>query len=417
MSIDLNKVETIQFGTDVNPEVLRGLFKEIDGAINSVSEQQASDVTLTGTKTFTAPVLMQSALNYYISTSGITQDILKISPAVPISSYVVGSRYVTSVTQLPANQSVMSFQINGLPPKPIIRSKGAPLLSNDLTLGQVLEVIYDGSEFVTYQTTNVVEAVSRDLPRPIWVNQSTITLTLPRTVAKYNRVSRLITMPLNGTSYNYSALNTGIGGIDPSSLNSGVHTIGNTYHLYFAQPRTGSLTGLLSHTTSGLVETTIGGVIYDLLQIAFSYIAFSNRAIPAVAVIPKFFVEQMDSRVGMVMYTESFLIASPAYEFPTFVHRVTHVPYTSFSLALKVPQGATSVVLYASNEGGYSNCPIRTPYGQEFGMVVTDGGGKLTTRLPITDTLTLESKYHNGSGSSNLMDYSVASYTVELPYA
>ena len=70
---------------------------------------------------------------------------IAFAPVVPCAAYVLGMHFIVTVGY--QNTSAVTVNVNGLGPKPLIKTDFAPLVARELRPGQLIHIAYDGTQF------------------------------------------------------------------------------------------------------------------------------------------------------------------------------------------------------------------------------------------------------------------------------
>ena len=116
-----------------------------------------------------------TANNYFINISGVT------------TTYVAGIRFQFKAAN--ANTNACSLDVNGQGPKGIVKPDGSDLDPYTITAGQVVDVIYDGTEFqmvnidtLAFEVSSIVSAASITPPSDLVTQYNVTALAVPATV-------------------------------------------------------------------------------------------------------------------------------------------------------------------------------------------------------------------------------------------
>lgn len=98
----------------------------------------------TGFDKLPAPALIAEDRVTYADDIGVANAYV-INPAVPVTAYNTGLRVRARV--LNANTGPATVNVSGLGVKQIVRVDGTPLIANDITADQIIDLTYDGTNF------------------------------------------------------------------------------------------------------------------------------------------------------------------------------------------------------------------------------------------------------------------------------
>lgn len=123
----------------------------VKGIVQLPTQAQADAKTATGSTgaalSITPDVLRATKYNDYIADTGSASTYV-IAPAPVVTSYVTGQQFTfIAATANSANSGVSTLAVNGLAQKTIKNSAGGSLVVNDIIVGQVITVVYDGTNF------------------------------------------------------------------------------------------------------------------------------------------------------------------------------------------------------------------------------------------------------------------------------
>lgn len=195
-------------GLIIDPDALNAEFDAIVVDNADLRSLFTTAGTVTGSRTFQGAVLAESSLNYVATSTNATTGVISTTLSSSPVDYVAGMRFVTNVTPLPATGSTaMKFKINALAEKNIITSGGSNLVASQLTNGQLLEVIYDGTDFITYTYTqqDEVEELLRVWPPLQYVSTTSVQLIFPELVSRTNANGEKLSVLANTYSIDFSA--------------------------------------------------------------------------------------------------------------------------------------------------------------------------------------------------------------------
>jgi hypothetical protein len=82
----------------------------------------------------------------YLGTAGGTANALTLTPTISISAYATSQRFSFAVGT--TNTASATININGLGAKTIKRQNGRSLIGNELIIGTIYEIFYNGVDFV-----------------------------------------------------------------------------------------------------------------------------------------------------------------------------------------------------------------------------------------------------------------------------
>lgn len=96
---------------------------------------------------------MQAGTGVYVATVGGTADVITLTPSPAIAAYAAGQtfRFIASG----ANTTNVTVNVNALGAKAITKNGTTALVANDIPAGSMVEMIYDGTEFVLTGTSSV----------------------------------------------------------------------------------------------------------------------------------------------------------------------------------------------------------------------------------------------------------------------
>lgn len=94
--------------------------------------------------TYVTPAKEQASTYVYFADSG-TANAYAITAVPAIAAYAAGQRFVFKAAN--ANTTAATLNVNGLGTKSITKNGTTPLVANDILAGQVISVVYDGTEF------------------------------------------------------------------------------------------------------------------------------------------------------------------------------------------------------------------------------------------------------------------------------
>lgn len=122
-------------------------------------------------------------------TSGGSANAQTLTLSPPIKAYVAGQR-ITFIAGF-TNTSGLTLSVSGLTAKSVLSLAGAALLANEIVVGQVVDVIYDGTQFILLSPYDTAWQTWT----PSYSGASSLTYTSVSTVfARYKRKGKEVTI-------------------------------------------------------------------------------------------------------------------------------------------------------------------------------------------------------------------------------
>ncbi len=212
-------------------------------AVGSVITGTSNVVTVTngngisGAPTITLPTPIIDGSSHYAADAGSSDDYaITLTPAP--GSYITGAHYRFKANT--ANTAAATLAVNGLAATPIVKVTGGvttALATNDIRVGQLVDVVYDGTNMQMQSTLgNAAAGVSGSLA-----------------------TTNCLAMELTSSSVECSSI------VDDAAGNVSVGTIGADYHQFtFSAPTGGivhtwpAVTGTVAQTTGSLTTGNYG---------------------------------------------------------------------------------------------------------------------------------------------------------------
>ena len=266
MSTYIKDLSNIVNAELIDADDLGGELTKIETAIEGLNDLFTSEGTITGARVHQNSLQVENAFNYFVSGAGATTDIIKITTTGTPSSYEKGMRFVTNVNTLPASADTpMKFQIDSLTATNIKTSAGVNLTAGDMTLGQLLEVVYDGTSFIASNFFILTPEAGRML-EVSYTSTTSVTFTFKNTVDFTRKVAEdtFVTLPYEASGYVVSTSNL----VDGSTAGEGdtlIPYVANST-IYFSN-------------TSNLVSVTVGGTSYDAFQLPYAFVLYNDSGI------------------------------------------------------------------------------------------------------------------------------------------
>jgi len=118
-----------------------------------------TDTGETGAPTVSAPshvaaAVQNSSFNFFADAQA--NDTYVITPAPAISAYATGQRFIFTANT--ANTGACTLNVNGKGAKDIVKGYSTALVTGDIAAGQVVEVVYDGTNMVMTSLPNALVA-------------------------------------------------------------------------------------------------------------------------------------------------------------------------------------------------------------------------------------------------------------------
>lgn len=102
---------------------------------------------------------LQDGSFIYVATVGGTADVITLTPSPAITSYAAGQtfRFIASGT----NTTNVTVNVSGLGAKAVDRNGANALIAGDIASGEIVTIVYDGTQF-QFVTTNNMVAIGRN---------------------------------------------------------------------------------------------------------------------------------------------------------------------------------------------------------------------------------------------------------------
>lgn len=159
------------------------------------------------------PKISQDGAEVYSSDTGSANAyVVTLVPA--ITSYTTGADVSFSATN--ANTGASTVNVNGLGTKNIFKNGSLPLVAGDIKSGQIVVLVYDGTQFQMQNPSgNAINA------------QSDFTTSSVSVTSGVETVIKTFTLPSAGTSSHYKIYSDGVNGTGASNSSFRVY-LGNT---------------------------------------------------------------------------------------------------------------------------------------------------------------------------------------------
>lgn len=141
-------------------DVATGLSTAIckDGQTTITANIPFNDKKITGLAAGTARTdaaslaTIQDGTGVYVATVGGTADVITLTPSPAITAYAAGQRFAFLASG--ANTTNVTVAVSGLAsPKAITKNGTTALAANDITSGAMVEILYDGTQFMLLSVT------------------------------------------------------------------------------------------------------------------------------------------------------------------------------------------------------------------------------------------------------------------------
>lgn len=156
---DIHEAASIEYVNDIAISGAPNATTSVKGIVQLATQAQIDAKTgtgSTGAALVSTPTEARSTLlSDYVADTG-TANTYVITPAPAVSAYTTGQ--IFSFKALHANTSASTLNVNALGAKTIKNTKAGDLVANDILLGQIVVVEYDGTNFQMVSTSGNLQA-------------------------------------------------------------------------------------------------------------------------------------------------------------------------------------------------------------------------------------------------------------------
>lgn len=159
--------------------------------------------------------------NYYADTG--TANTYVITPNPAITAYSTGQTFKFKATN--SNTGASTLNVNGLGAKALVKDVNVALVAGDILSGQVIEAIYDGTNFQIVPNYNAKFATksNKNIVETIFTGSATLSdITLSKDSSNYN----VLLLNFNKSGYGTEIVKVYAGGY-PSKFNSSIYEYHN----------------------------------------------------------------------------------------------------------------------------------------------------------------------------------------------
>lgn len=158
-SSDIHEAASIEYVNDIAISGAPNATTSVKGIVQLATQAQIDAKTgtgSTGAALVSTPTEARSTLlSDYVADTG-TANTYVITPAPAVSAYTTGQ--IFSFKALHVNTSASTLNVNALGAKTIKNTKAGDLVANDILLGQIVVVEYDGTNFQMVSTSGNLQA-------------------------------------------------------------------------------------------------------------------------------------------------------------------------------------------------------------------------------------------------------------------